>query len=84
MSQFNILVWICVMASALIQIAISQGNRDLVQAWYMLERQSADLRQEQTRMILELGTLISYTRVDLRARSELDMIEADDVRVLQP
>ncbi|MCY0966021.1 cell division protein FtsL [Parathalassolituus penaei] len=84
MSQFNILIWICVMASALIQIAITQSNRELMQAWSLLDRQVKDLRLEQTRMVLELGTLISYTRVDLRARAELDMMEADDVRVLKP
>lgn len=84
MSQFNILIWICVMASALIQIAITQSNRELMQAWSLLDRQTRDLRLEQTRMVLELGTLISYTRVDLRARAELDMMEADDVRVLKP
>lgn len=80
----NALVWGLLLASALVQIAITQSNRDLVQRWQVLERESNELMQEQTRLVLELGTLTSYGRIDQRARSELGMAEPDEVRVFKP
>jgi cell division protein FtsL len=80
--QLTALVWLSLLASALVQIGITQGNRTLVQAWQSLERESNELRLEQTRLVLELGTLTSYSRIDQRSRVELDMNEADEVRVL--
>jgi cell division protein FtsL len=80
--QLTALVWLSLLASALVQIGITQGNRTLVQAWQTLERESNELRLEQTRLVLELGTLTSYSRIDQRSRAELNMNEADEVRVL--
>ncbi|MDO6682271.1 cell division protein FtsL [Oceanobacter sp. 5_MG-2023] len=77
-----VLVWLVVVASALVQIGVSHGHRQLVQQWQTLDSRSDALQQEQTRLVLELAALTSYARIDQRARRELNMIEPQQVRIL--
>ena len=78
------LIWAAVIGSALAQIAVSDAHRERVQQWQQLESQREALADEQTRLVLELSALTSYARVDKQARTELNMKEPDDIRILQP
>ncbi|WP_028294696.1 cell division protein FtsL [Oceanobacter kriegii] len=84
MSKSLFLVWFAVIVSALVQVGLSHQHRDRVQIWQKLESRRDALQDEQTRLVLELGTLTSYGRVDQRARTELNMKEPVDIRILKP
>lgn len=79
-----VVLWVLVLTSALAQIGISHQYRVLVNEWQQLEKISRSVTQEQIRLTLELGTLTDFSRIDQRARTELQMIEPSDLRVLQP
>ncbi|MGB1090974.1 MAG: cell division protein FtsL [Oceanobacter sp.] len=76
------LLWGLVVVSALIQISVVHNNRLLVREWEAQERLRQTLKQDQTRLTLELSTLTDFSRIDQRARNELNMVEPKQVRVI--
>lgn len=75
-------LWAAVIASALVQIAVVNWQRSLIQVWQHEDGHRAQLQQEYSRLLLERGTLTAHGRIDQLARKKLNMTEPDKVQVL--
>jgi len=75
-------LWAAVIASALVQIAVVNWQRSLIQVWQHEDGRRAQLQQEYSRLLLERGTLTAHGRIDQLARKKLNMTEPDKVQVL--
>lgn len=78
----KILLWLVVVVSALVQIAISHEHRQLLQQWQKQDALRLALQQENTRLILERSTLAAHGRLDQLARQQLNMVDPKQVKVL--
>lgn len=81
-SLWQPLLWVAVIASALVQIGVVQWHRDMMQSWQVEDARRSRLQQEYTRLLLEKGALTAHGRIDQLARKQLNMTEPDQVQVL--
>lgn len=75
-------LWLLVLVSACVQIALVHWHRELVGEWQRLDKARTQLQQEHTRLLLEKSTLTAHGRIDREARKQLNMKEATDVQVI--
>lgn len=80
--MMNVVIWTAVLLSALVQVGVSHAHRELLTQWQALDTEQRALSREQTRLLLEYSTLTAYGRIDQLARSQLNMTEPDNTRVL--
>ena len=83
MKLLQALLWLSVIASALVQVLAVQWHRDLMQEWQQTDQLRQTLRQEYSRLVLEKSTLTAHGRIDAEARRRLNMKDPDHTQVFQ-
>lgn len=83
MKLLQALLWLSVIASALVQVLAVQWHRDLMQEWQQTDQLRQSLRQEYSRLVLEKSTLTAHGRIDAEARRRLNMKDPDHTQVFQ-
>lgn len=83
MKLLQALLWLSVIATALVQVLAVQWHRDLMQEWQQTDQLRQTLRQEYSRLVLEKSTLTAHGRIDAEARRRLNMKDPDHTQVFQ-
>lgn len=79
----RLLLWVMVLASALVQVVVTHQHRHLLQQWQQQDARRLSLQQEYTRLLLERSTLTAHGRLDRLARQHLNMTDPQQVQVLR-
>ena len=81
--RLKLLLWVLVLATALVQIVVTHHHRDLLHIWQKQDAKRQYLQEEHTKLVLELSTLSAHSRIDREARKRLNMVEPKQVQVLR-
>lgn len=69
-----VLVWVATLISALVVVGQSHNIRLLNNHYSQVQQQFNTLREQRGKLLLEVATLASYSRLEKIANSEWDMV----------
>lgn len=79
-----LMLWLFVVALAVLQVGLTHWHRQLVGQWQGLDTQRIDLQREYGRLMLERSALTAHGRVERVAKKKLNMSEPEEVQVIRP